>query len=331
MHHWRSITVTNKVLVSFIVLSVSTLLLSQSVSAQMEKAIIGYPSRSYNILVLHVAEVKGFFRDEKLDPVIVQIGGGTGITAALSGDLHYYWNFTAPVVGVLNQGLPVKIIAVFNTLLHQVVARPEIKSAVDLHGKKFGVTRIQGPDHLQAIGILQAKGADPKNIQFVNFAGGDPARVLVLRKGLVDAIAVSPPNPYTLQKEGYTVIGGPRDLKIPNLASALSATDQRLKQRPDHIKKVLRALMRGLQFVHQNRDDTTKIMMRWLNESQEIASASYDTLLPELSRDGTFSDTEIQHSIEGIKMAISSTKSISLSQIRDFTILHQVQKELGVR
>jgi ABC-type nitrate/sulfonate/bicarbonate transport system substrate-binding protein len=311
----------------------SIVLFSQAVWAQTEKAIIGYPSRSYNILVLHVAEVKGFFREEKLEPVIVQIGGGTGITALMSGDLHYYWNFTAPIVAVMNQGVPVKIIAIFNTLLHQVVARPEIKSAVDLHGKRFGVTRIQGPDHLQAMAVLQTKGADPKKINFVNFAGGDPARVVVLRKGLVDAIAVSPPNPYTLQKEGYNVIGGPRDLEVPNLASALSTTDQRLKQQPDHVQKVLRALLRGLQFVRANRDETIKIMMRWLNESQEIASASYDTLLPELSKDGTFSDTEIQHSIEGIKMGmgIGSSKSTSLSQFRDFTVLRQVQKELGNR
>jgi NitT/TauT family transport system substrate-binding protein len=313
-------------------MAAALLVISQTVTAQTEKAVIGYPSRSYNILVLHVADVKGFFRDEKLEPVIVQIGGGTGITALMSGDLHYYWNFTAPVVAVMNQNVPVKIIAIFNTLLHQVVARPEIKRAVDLHGKRFGVTRIQGPDHLQAMAVLQTKGADPQKVNFVNFAGGDPARVLVLRKGLVDAIAVSPPNPYTLQKEGYTVIGGPRDLEVPNLASALATTDQRLKQRPDHTRKVLRALVRGLQFVRENRAETIKIMMQWLNESQEIASASYDTLLPELSKDGTFSDTEIRHSIDGIiaGMKITSNKPAALSQFRDFTILRQVQKELGI-
>jgi NitT/TauT family transport system substrate-binding protein len=308
----------------------SVVMVTQAASAQVEKAIIGYPSRSYNVLVLHVAEVKGFFRDEKIEPVLVQMGVGPGMLAVLNGDIHYYWAFSAPVNGVI-KGMPVKIITIINRLLHEVVAGPAIRSPMELQGKKMGVSRIEGADHLQAKAILKAKGVDAKNIQFINLAGGDPARVLALKKGLVDAIAVSPPNPYTLQKEGYNVIGGPRDLKVGLLASALSTTDQRLRETPDHARKVLRAVVRGLLFVRENRQETINIMMRWLNDSQEIASASYDVILSELSKDGTFADAEIQFSVDQFKMSVGSTKPISLSQVRDFTILHQVQKELGMR
>jgi ABC-type nitrate/sulfonate/bicarbonate transport system substrate-binding protein len=195
----------------------------------------------------------------------------------------------------------------------------------------MGVSRIEGADHLQAKAILRAKNVDVKDIQFINLAGGDPARVLALKKGLVDAIAVSPPNPYTLQKEGYNVIGGPKDLKIGLLASALSTTDQRLKEMPEHVRKVLRALLRGLTFVRENRQETINIMMRWLNDSQEIASASYDLLVRELSKEGTFSDAEIEFSVDQFKMSVGSTKSIPINQVRDFAILRQVQKELGSR
>jgi ABC-type nitrate/sulfonate/bicarbonate transport system substrate-binding protein len=149
-----------KILFSFVVF-VFFLLSSQAGYAQVDKAIIGYPSRSYNVLVLHVAEVKGFFRDEKIDPVIVQMGAGPGILAQNSGDIHYYWNFSGPVTAIM-KGMPLKIIAIVNRLLHQVVARPEIKSAADLRGKKFGVSRIEGADHLQAKAILRTKGLDPK-------------------------------------------------------------------------------------------------------------------------------------------------------------------------
>ncbi len=314
----------------YLLILVGTVLTFRPVFAQFEKSIIGYPSRSYNVLVLHVADVKGFFRDEKLEPIVVQMGVGPGILAELNGDVHYYWNFSGPVNGVMTQGMPVKIIAIINRLLHQAVARPEIRSPADLRGKKFGVSRIEGADHLQAKAILRAKGVDPKDIQFINLGGGDPARVLALKKGLVDAIAVSPPNPYALQKEGYPIIGGPRDLKVSLLASAISTTDQRLRDRPDHVRKVLRALVRGLIFVRENRQETIDIMARWMNENQEIASTSYDVMLPEMSKDGTFSDAEIQYSVDEIKTSIGSTKSISLAQVRDFTILYQVQKELNL-
>ncbi len=318
-----------RIWICLIVLAVQLLSLRQ-VLAQFEKSIIGFPSRSYNVLPLHVADVKGYFRDEKLEPILVQMGVGPGIMAELNGDVHYYWNFSGPVNGVMTQNMPVKIIAIINRLLHQAVARPEIQRASDLRGKKFGVSRIEGADHLQAKAILRAKGVDPKDIQFINLAGGDPARVLALKKNLVDAIAVSPPNPYALQKEGYLIIGGPRDLKVSLLASAISTTDQRLRDRPDHVRRVLRALVRSLIFIRENRQETINIMSRWMNESQEIASTSYDVMLPEMSKDGTFSDAEIQYSIDEIKTSIASTKAISLSQIRDFTILYQVQKELNL-
>ena len=303
---------------------------TQVAFAQVEKAIIGYPSRSYNVLVLHVAEAKGFFRDEKIEPVLVQMGVGPGMLAVLNGDIHYYWAFSAPVNGIIN-GMPVKIVAIVNRLLHEVVARPVIKTATDLQAKKMGVSRIEGADHLQAKAILRAKGIDVKTIQFINLGGGDPARVLALKKGLVDAIAVSPPNPYTMQKEGYSVLGGPRDLKLGLLASALSTTDQRLKEMPEQVRKVLRAVLRALAFVRENRQETINIMTRWLNDTQEIAAASYDVLVSELSRDGTFSDAEIEFSVDQFKMSVGSTKPIPLGQVRDFTMLRQAQKELGVR
>ena len=186
--------ITRKRLPICVLMLAGTLLTFRPASAQLEKSIIGYPSRSYNVLVLHVAEVKGFFRDEKLEPILVQMGVGPGILAELNGDIHYYWNFSGPVNAVLTQ-VPMKIIAIINRLLHQAVARPDVRRAADLRGKKFGVSRIEGADHLQAKAILRAKGVDPKDIQFINLAGGDPARVLALKKGLVDAIAVSPPNP----------------------------------------------------------------------------------------------------------------------------------------
>ena len=315
---------------SFLLILAGETISAHIASAQAEKAMIGYPSRSYNVLVLHVAEAKGFFRDENIEPVLVQMGVGPGMLAVLNGDIHYYWAFSAPVNGIIN-GMPVKIVAIVNRLLHEIVARPMIRTPTDLQAKKMGVSRIEGADHLQAKAILRAKGIEVKNIQFINLGGGDPARVLALKKGLVDAIAVSPPNPYTLQKEGYNVIGGPRDLKVGLLASALSTTDQRLKEMPEQVKKVLRALLRGLAFVRENRQETINIMMRWLNDTQEIASASYDVLVSELSKDGTFSDTEIEFSVDQFKMSVGSTKAIPLSQVRDFTILRQVQKELGLR
>ncbi|MFH0343464.1 MAG: ABC transporter substrate-binding protein, partial [Chromatiales bacterium] len=262
--------------------------------------------------------------------ILVQMGAGVGIMAEMRGDVHYYWNFAAPAAAIM-QGSPIKIIAIFNRLFHQVVARSELKAAPDFRGKKFGVSRIEGADHLQAKLILKAKGIDPKDLQFINLGGGDSARALALKQGLVEAIAVSPPNPFALQKEGYRVVGTPRDLKVGLLASALSIANQRLKEKPDEVKKVLKAIIRGLRFMHERRDETISLMSQWLGQSHEVAASSYAVILPDLSPDGTFPDAEIQFSLEEIEGAMRLPKSTPVSQVRDFTMLYEVQKELGLR
>ena len=70
-------------------------------------------------------------------------------------------------------------------------------------------------------------------------------RVEILRKGLVDAVCTVPPGPVRLAREGYNILGGPKDLKIGSPISAVAVTDMRLKNNRDEAKKVLRAVLRG--------------------------------------------------------------------------------------
>jgi ABC-type nitrate/sulfonate/bicarbonate transport system substrate-binding protein len=97
--------------------------------------------------------------------------------------------------------------------LHNVVARPEIKTMADLRGKRLGTQRIGRSDHLAAEAILQAKGLDLKDVQCVTLGGNEPVGVEILKKGLVDAVCVSPPGPIRLAREGFNILGGPKDLK----------------------------------------------------------------------------------------------------------------------
>jgi NitT/TauT family transport system substrate-binding protein len=227
------------------------------------------------------------------------------------------------------QGMPFKIIAVLTDKpLHSIVARPEIKSINDLRGKRIGAQRIGGSDQLAAEAILQAKGLDLKEVQFVTLGGDEPVRVEMLRKGLVDAICTVPPGPVRLTREGYNILGGPKDLKIGSPISAVAVTDTRLKNNRDETKRVLRASLRGLRFMHEHKEETIQIMVRWLNQSPEVARDSYDSILPSFSVDGGTVDKTYEFAIDARKATVRSDKVVPLSQVRDISLLREVQKEL---
>ncbi len=301
---------------------------SSSFAHGADKVVISYSSRSYAFLPAQVAVARGFFRDENLEPLLIQMRSQVTVPALMSGEVQYTLSF-GNIIGGAMQGLPFKIVAVLTDKpLHSIVARPEIKSINDLRGKRMGAQRIGGSDQLAAEAILQAKGLDVKDVQFVTLGGDEPVRVEMLRKGLVDAICTVPPGPVRLTREGYNILGGPKDLKIGSPISAVALTDTRLKNNRDEAKRVLRATLHGLRFMHERKEETIQIMVRWLSQTPEVARDSYDSILPSFSLDGSTVDKTYEFAVESRKATVRTEKSIPLAQVRDLTLLREVQKEL---
>jgi NitT/TauT family transport system substrate-binding protein len=253
------------------------------------------------------------------------------VPALMSGEVHYTLSFGNILAGAM-QGMPFKILAVLTDRpLHHIVARPEIKTIGDLRGKRIGTQRIGGSDHLAAEAILQAKGVDLKEVQFVTLGADDPLRVEMMKKNLVDAVSVVPPSPNRLAREGFNVLGGPKDLKIGSPISAVAATDSRIKNNREELKRVLRAVIRGLRFMHERKEEVIPIMARWLDQTQEVARDSYDSILPSFGLDGGISDKTFEFAIDARRSTVKAEKVIPLSQVRDFSLLREVQRELRLQ
>src|ERR1044071_7108814 len=58
-----------------------------------EKVLISYSSRTYAFLPAEVASAKGFFRDEGLEPVLVQMRSQVAVPAMMNGDIQYTLTF----------------------------------------------------------------------------------------------------------------------------------------------------------------------------------------------------------------------------------------------
>jgi ABC-type nitrate/sulfonate/bicarbonate transport system substrate-binding protein len=76
-----------------------------------DKVIISYSSRSYAFLPAQVAVAKGFFKDENLEPLLIQMRSQVTVPALLSGEVHYTLSF-GNIIGSAMAGLPCKILTV---------------------------------------------------------------------------------------------------------------------------------------------------------------------------------------------------------------------------
>ena len=301
---------------------------TNSFSAPEEKVIISYSSRDFSFLPGHVAVTKGFFKDEGLDPVMVQMRPPIAAPALISGEIHYTTTFGSTLNAIM-QGLPQKMLAVITEKSpYYIVARPGIKSVVELRGKKIAAQQPGLSDRVMAEAILEAKGIDLKEVQFVTLSGDLPVRMGALTSGLVDAVCLLPPGPVLLEKDGYRIIAGPNDVKLGVPTNGLTTTNQRLAEKRGDVRKVLRAMLRGLRFVRERREQTIPIMAQWLNQKPEIAARSYDLIIAGFSQDGTISDATWQALIDSRVQTFGLPRPASLDQVRDLTLVREAQKDL---
>ena len=309
-------------------LSVAALYPAVSFGAQEEKVIVSYSSRDFAVLPAHVALTKGFFKDEGLDPVMVQMRPPVAGPALMNGEIHYTTTFGS-MLNAIMQGLPAKLLTIITEKPpYYIVARPGINSATELRGKKIAAQQRGLSDRIAAEAILESKGVDLKDVQFVTISGDLPVRMSVLTSGLADAVCLLPPGPVLLEKDGYRILAGPNDVKVGSPTMGLTAASKRLTEKRAEIKKVLRAMVRGLRFVRERRDDTIAIMAQWLALKPDIAAKSYDLILPGFSQDGVVTDVTMQAIIDLRVQTLGLPRPASLDQVRDFTIAREVQREL---
>lgn len=293
----------------------------EAIGAPLTKVRISYSSRSNSVTPFYLAVQKGFFAEEGMDVELVQVNPRLGATAVLNGDLDFTTTFGSTLRSIVG-GFPIKFVAVsVRKSDHFLVARPEIKELKDLKGKRLAVSTLFGTDQRAAEEILRAKGFP---VGFVKpIALGDaPVRTQALKSGIVEAAAVSSPFDLTLKAEGYRVLGGPQDIEFALPTSGLAVANRLLQQNPQLVKRAIRAMLKAHRYVFENQKDVVPQMTHYLNQSAEVAARSYDLLVISLSKNGEITDQEWD---------ILTEKKKTPDQVRDFSLLREVQKELKIK
>lgn len=306
-----------------IVVVIVAVLLTASLgsAAQPAKVRMSYSSRSNSNTPFVIALRKGFFAEEGMDVEMIQVNPRLGATALLNGDIDFTATFGSTLRSIVG-GFPIKFVAVsVKKSEHFLIVRPEIKEIRDLNGKKLGVSTLFGSDQKAAEEMIRGKGSSPSMIKPIAL-GEAPVRAQALRSGLVDAISVSSPFDLSLQTEGFRALAGPKDVEFALPTSGIAVTSKLLQQNPQHVKRVIRALMKAHRFVFDNKKEVLPEMMRYLEQSNQVAERSYDLVVISLSRNGEITDQEWE---------LLTEKKKTADEVRDFTLLREVQKELKIR
>jgi len=124
---------------------------------------------------------------------------------------------------------------------YDFVARPNIKRAEDLRGKKVGVTRIGGGSWMGMLWLEQL-GLDPQRDQTTMLAVGDQTiQSQAVENGVVDATLLDGVFSRRLRQKGLTVLGEYSDLKKPMINQSAMVSSAFLQHRPEIAENVLQS------------------------------------------------------------------------------------------
>ena len=308
-----------------------SLWVSEAGLVRAEKIIFAYPSPSTSFLPLVVAQKKGFFDPENLQPELVQIRPAVAIPGLTLGSVDYT-TVLGSTIAARMRGVPLVITGVFaDKPMDFLVGAKGIASPKDLKGKIIGISALGTATHFLTVRVLKAVGLDPEKDVTLRAVGDEGLRLQALSTGLVQASLLGSQGVIEGEKAGLKVIVAAADVIESLPFAGVTTTLAKLKENPQQIKRVLRAGLRGLRYVQDNKAGTVDVIQSWYRVEREIAASTYDLARKSFSANGEVNEKGILLSMEFARTSGKFEKEISPLEIIDFNLLREVKKELGWR
>jgi len=304
---------------------------SVSVHGAEERVRITYASRSVSSVLLFIAQDRGFFKEDSLDPQIILTRGTTAIAAAVAGDVEAIHIMGTAIRGIL-RGLPLKVLAVNQKLpLFWLVTRPELKSFNDLKGRVMAVTTIGGSQQLAGFYMLRKGGIDP-NKEITSVVSGDvPAQLQALVAGPIHMTVLSPPTVIVARDRYKLNLLATTSGEYVQFISGLIASQKALNERPGLIKRTLRALTKANSYFISNEKGSAEVLAKYLNVDFSVALETYRLSRSAFTPNGIPTDKELEEHLKSDADALQLKEAVKPSAVFDFSLQREVNRELGVK
>lgn len=254
------------------------------------KITIGVAAMSPRTIPLIIAQEQGLFAKQGIEARVVLIKGAPILVASLvSGELEVGYTGGTSVLGAAAQGSYLKILSsVSSKLTHTMLASPNLKTAEQLRGKRFGIQSMGGTTWMHTILGLEHVGLDVKRDNINILVIGDSVLIgQSLEVGRIDAAVLDGVLARRLINKGFSVIVDLTPANIPMVNQAIVVTPDFVQKRAELAERILMVLVDSLAFTLApvNKSIVVKTIMRRLQISDaKVSEEGYQDLLTSIER-----------------------------------------------
>jgi len=246
-----------------------------------------YSSVNPHALLVSMAEKRGLYAKYGLASTIVYVSGGsTAIQAMVSGDVDLAQLTGPPGVAANLRGADLIYFAMTDDRMgYQLVTRPEIKSASELKGKRFAISRFASSADFGARALLRRLGVDPKDVTILQI-GNEADRLAALRSGSVDGSVFNAPFGALAKKFNFNILADAGALGIPYFNTGICGSAKLLRKNEGKILNFLRAYVETIKIFKTEPEYTLRALAQFSRvNDQELLKEAYEynkTRIPDM-------------------------------------------------
>ena len=306
--------------------------LASIAGAELVRTVV--PRSTLNYLSIPVAEVKGYFRDQGLENQAIVIPGSTAIAALVSGNVDYSGAGGTGMRAAL-RGAPIKAV-MFQTekVTWYLLAAADIQKISDLKGKRVAVGTIGDTQDTLITMLVEREGISGRDITRIAMPSRNTLNtILSLKTGAFSAAVVNADESLLGEKEGLRTLAFVGDL-FPYPFQGFVATDKMIAERPNDIKRWLRAMARALIFIRDKPEEAADIAMKKIpmgNVSRPLAIEGirrFAKALPD-GVPGLPSAQGIKNLMEfDVKLPLKIKEDVAPEKVMSLKLMREVKEEL---
>jgi len=308
-------------------LLVGVLLLPGKAAFALDKVSVTLPAKSLQFIIFPVAKERGYMKEEGIDLNIVVMAATPGLQAVVAGEMDFTGSGSSALVAVAQGNAPLKtVLAVNDQVLQWLMARPQYSAFKELKNKKIAVTGIAAVATFMLKKVALKYGLDAnRDLTFLALPPGQ--RLAALQTGVVDAGLLSSEERFAALDQGMKemlYLGK----EVKNSWGTIATNDQFIKTKPKLMHGVMRALLKALRLVKQNREVAMNALMKFSELDKDLAARTYDGMIGTFTTNGVVDEETQKNDLDIVREVLNLTKNVPIERAYDFSFAKKADAEL---
>jgi NitT/TauT family transport system substrate-binding protein len=285
---------------------------------------IAYLLTSGTMASLWMAKETGGFAKEGLDVEVISMSSTLALPALIANEVDVIQISAVPLINASLRGFDVVFVAgLLNTMIWDLYARPEIKSAEQLKGKIVGTERPGSPVAYGTLVALRKLGLTPKDVQ-LRPLGGTVQTAAALQAGQISAGASAPPVSFQLERAGFHSMTTTLDQPYQNVGVVVRR--RRMDELADRLVPLLRSVRAGIDRYYNDKAFTMKVIAKYTKETDpDVIERTYEFYRKAgFRRELTISEPGVQGILNFLSDTVPEAKSAVPAQFFDDRFVRQL-------